>query len=247
MNKFILKSLAVAALLVSAVSAAPIQVGTRLSLVIDVSGSVASNEYNLQMDGYGAAFRNAANQALITSGGGIAVNYVFFASSATTASAWTLLSDVTSINSFATLLEGLARPGSGVVGTQTGIAAGMTSSLASFADATYTANRNVIDVSGDGESNIGASPTGPRNTAAGQGIVVNGVTIGIGAGDLFGYYTSNVITAGGFVEAALGFNEFSDAINRKLFRELGGEIPEPSTYALMATGLLGLVYFRRKK
>jgi hypothetical protein len=247
MNKFILKSLAVAALLVSAVSAAPIQVGTRLSLAIDVSGSVDANEYNLQMDGYGAAFRNAANQALITGGGGIVVNYVFFASSATTASAWTLLSDVTSINAFATLLEGLARPSDVVVGNQTNIASGMTSALASFADATYAGNRNVIDVSGDGESNNGVSPTVPRNTAAGQGIVINGVTIGTGGGDLFGYYTGNVITAGGFVEAAIGFNEFSDAINRKLFRELGGDIPEPSTYAMIATGLLGLVYFRRKK
>ena len=245
MNKLIFKTLAVAALFVSAVSAAPIQVGTRLSLVIDVSGSVDASEYDLQMDGYGAAFRNAANQALIINGGGIAVNTVFFATSATTASAWTLLSDVTSINAFATLLEGFARPNS--VSNQTSIEAGLRSSIASFADTTYTANRNVIDVSGDGSENIVSDATlrVQRDAAAAGGIVINGVTIGGGA-SLVGHYTNNVITAGGFVETAAGFNDFSDAINRKLFRELGG-VPEPSTYAMMASGLLGLVYFRRKK
>ncbi|MCX6613339.1 MAG: DUF1194 domain-containing protein [Acidobacteria bacterium] len=245
MNKLIFKTLAVAALLVSAVSAAPIQVGTRLSLVIDVSGSVTTAEYNLQMDGYGAAFRNAANQALIVNGGGIAVNYVFFASSATTASTWTLLSDVASINAYATVLENVARPFS----SSTGIAGGIRSSLASFADTTYTANRNVIDVSGDGEENVStdAAVRGQRDAAAAAGIVINGVTIGTGGGNLFGYYTNNVITSGGFVEAAVSFTDFSDAINKKLFRELGGDIPEPSTYAMMATGLLGLAYFRRKK
>jgi hypothetical protein len=246
MNKLIFKTLAVAALLVSAVSATPIQVGTRLSLVIDVSGSVNTTEYNLQMDGYGAAFRNAANQALIINGGGIAVNTVFFAGSATTASAWTLLNDATTINNFATLLEGFARPNT--IGSNTGIAAGLRSSIASFADTTYAANRNVIDVSGDGEENVttDAAVRAQRDAAAGGGIVINGVTIGTGEGNLFGYYTNNVITAGGFVEAATGFGDFNDAINRKLFRELGG-VPEPSTYAMMASGLLGLVYFRRKK
>jgi hypothetical protein len=244
MNKLIFKTLAVAALLVSAVSAAPIQVGTRLSLVIDVSGSVDTSEYNLQMDGYGSAFRNAANQALIINGGGIAVNYVFFASSATTASTWTLLSDVASINAYATVLEGLARPFS----SSTGIAGGLRSSIASFADTTYIANRNVIDVSGDGEENVttDAALRAQRDAAAGNGIVINGVTIGGGA-SLINFYTNNVITPGGFVEFANDFNDFEGAINRKLFRELGGDIPEPSTYAMMASGLLGLVYFRRKK
>jgi hypothetical protein len=76
--------------------------------------------------------------------------------------------------------------------------------------------------------------------------VINGVTIGGGA-SLINFYTNNVITPGGFVEFANDFNDFEGAINRKLFRELGGDIPEPSTYAMMASGLLGLVYFRRKK
>ncbi len=242
-NKNIFQSISLAALFAVSLAAAPIQVGTRLSLVIDVSGSVSTSEYNLQMDGYGAAFRNATNQALIINGGGVAVNYVFFASTATTASVWTLLNDVTSINNFATLLEGLARPGS--IGSNTDIDDGMLSSLASFADTTYTATRNVMDVSGDGTQNEAGDPRDVRDAAALQGIVINGLPIG--GGGLDTYYANNIITAGGFVESAAGFADFTDAINRKLFRELGGDIPEPSTYALMATGLLGLAYFRRKK
>ena len=86
--------------------------GTELSLLIDVSGSVNLSEFNLQMDGYGSAFRNAANQNPIINGGGIAVDYVFFSSTASAGNNWTLLRDVASINAFALTLETVARPNS---------------------------------------------------------------------------------------------------------------------------------------
>jgi hypothetical protein len=231
------------ALLAGTMAAAPIAVGTRLSLVIDVSDSVDASEYALQMSGYGAAFRNALNQSLIINQGGIAVNYVFFASSATTASPWNLLNDVASINSFATMLESLPRVGG--LGGLTNIATGMDQSVASFADATYTSSRKVMDVSGDGEANEGGEPFIARNGAAAQGIVINGLTIGDAT--LTAYYASNVITSGGFVESVSDFNGFANAIQRKLFRELStGEVPEPSGFVLMGAGLMGVAYWWRR-
>ncbi|MBM3761551.1 MAG: DUF1194 domain-containing protein, partial [Acidobacteria bacterium] len=203
-------------------------------------GSIQNGEFDLQMDGYGAALRNLANQSLIINGGGIAINSVFFGTSATTASAWTHLFDVTSINAYATTLETLSRPFSG----RTNIAAGMESSLNSFALTDFTASRNVMDVSGDGEQNENGSPSTVRNTAAAQGIIINGLPIG--PASLQTYYQNDVVTVNGFLEPAAGFPDFTDAINKKLFRELGG-VPEPSTYAMMASGLVALAYFRRKK
>jgi hypothetical protein len=52
------------------------------SLVIDVSSSINTNEYNLQMDGYANAFRAASVQEKLLRGpnGKAAVNVVFFAS-----------------------------------------------------------------------------------------------------------------------------------------------------------------------
>ncbi len=162
------------------------------------------------MDGYGSAFRNAANQNPIINGGGIAVGYVFFSSTVSAGNNWTLLSDVASINAFALTLETVARPNS--LGAQT-------------------------DVSGDGEENVTAAASlhAQRDAAFASGIVIN--ELPIGPVSLATYNTNNVITFAGF----------ESAINQKLFRELGGDVPEPGTYAMMGLGLMGLAYFRRKK
>ena len=247
MKKTIFNTLAIAALLVSSASAATM-VGTKLSLVIDVSTSVSAAQYNLQMDGYAAAFRNVSIQNLITNnngGGTIAVNYVFFGTNATPATAWTLLSDVASINAFANVLDLVARPFSG----STNIAAGMRSSLASFLiNDIFTSNQLVMDVSGDGQHNTSADTdvSDLRDDAVLAGVTVNGLPIIGDQTGLQAFYTNFVITPDGFVQPANNFAAFDSAIQSKLFRELGG-IPEPSTYAMMATGLIGLAYFRRKK
>ena len=103
-------------------------VDTKLSLVIDVSGSVSTSEYNLQMDGYAAAFRSSGVQNLILNGplGRIAVNTTFFASSATTPTAFQLLDDAASINGYADFLDNATRPTG--IGTSTEIADGITPS-----------------------------------------------------------------------------------------------------------------------
>ena len=243
MKKSILKFLAIATLLSTASFGAI--VATELSLVIDVSGSISNTEFDLQMDGYGAAFRNAANQNLIINGGGIAVNYVFFASTASAGNNWTLLSNVASINAFALTLENVARPGT--LGNQTGISAGMNSSRLSFVNNGFEGIRLVMDVSGDGVESVStdAAVRAQRDAAFASGIIINGLPIG--PASLATYYTNNVITSNGFSLPVSNFAGFTSAINQKLFRELGGEIPEPSTYAMMGLGLMGLAYFRRKR
>ena len=45
--------------------AAPISVDVELQMLVDVSGSVDSNEFNLQRDGYVSAFRSASIQNAI--------------------------------------------------------------------------------------------------------------------------------------------------------------------------------------
>ncbi len=242
MKKSILKSLAIATLLSTASFGAI--VGTELSLLIDVSGSISATEYNLQMDGYGAAFRNAANQNLIINGGGIAANFVFFSGAGQTqVSIWSLLNNVATINAFATTLENVVRPFSG----QTGISGGLLASRTSFVNNGFEGNRLVIDVSGDGVENVStdANVRAQRDAAFASGIVINGLPIG--PASLATYYTNNIITSNGFTLPVSTFAGFESAINQKLFRELGGEVPEPGTYAMMGLGLMGLAYFRRKQ
>ena len=135
--------------LASPLAAGPIAL--ELSLVIDVSGSIDTTEYNLQRAAYAAAFHLSAIQSTIAgSTGGIAVNVIQFDSSASTALPWTLLTDNASVSTFANSLATMSRQGSN---GGTNILAGMNASLASFAGNAYEGARKVMDVSGDGEQN----------------------------------------------------------------------------------------------
>ena len=105
-----------------------------------------------------------------------------------------------------------------------------------FSESQFVPDRRVIDVSGDGTSNQGASVTDARDAAIGAGIVINGLTIlnrraaAMGGylalhtnppGGLAQYYRENVIGgAGAFVESIDDFKSFGDAMLRKLVNEI---------------------------
>ncbi len=233
----------------SSASAVPVDLG--LSLVIDVSGSVNTSEYNLQMDGYANAFRSAAVQNNILGGtnGSIGVNVVFFASNFYTTSldSFAILDSATSINAFANVLDVFVRPGSG----GTSIYHGVNRAVALLTSATsgIETTNLVIDVSGDGTSSSTATQNA-RNAAAALGITVNGLAIEANSTSttITNFYRDNVITTNGFVETAAGFDDFQRAVEKKLQIETntgGGTVPLPGTLALLGIGMAGLAV--RKK
>lgn len=238
------------------VQAIPVDLG--LSLVIDVSGSVNSAEYNLQMDGYANAFRDTAIQSNILSGtnGTIAVNTIFFGSSVypTSLDSFRFLSTTADINAYADTLDLFSRPGDGStnVGAGLGRAINLLTSAVS-SDSVETTNL-VIDVSGDGFANIGSNPQIARDAAAAAGITVNGLAIENSGTStaITTYYNDNIRTTDGFVVTAGGFEDFDRAVRTKLNIETGGpggpstDVPEPGTMALFSLGLLGLAYSRRR-
>ena len=82
-------------------------------------------------------------------------------------------------------------------------------------------SRYVIDVSGDGPSNEGLSPTEPRQLLERAGVVVNGLVIDTRDEDLANYYRDNIITRpGAFVVSANSFDDYPERIREKLIREL---------------------------
>ncbi len=89
----------------------------------------------------------------------------------------------------------------------------------------FVGRRRVIDVSGDGRNNSGLVPRLIRDRLVPQGIVINALAILDGDAGL-GLYFQNEVIGGtaSFVVTAEGFEDFAEAMRRKLLHEIQAPI-----------------------
>jgi hypothetical protein len=194
-----------------------------LVLAIDCSFSVDANEFRLQMEGMGRAFMQEEVKEAISRGpnGRIAVIAVQWSdeNNQTVIIPWTVISTGAESEFFGAMLTKTPRK-LAEGGTSISIALEYAASL--FASSP-PANRRVIDVSSDGRNNIGPPVAFVRNKIVKQGITINALTILNEWPTLDKYFEENVV--GGqahFVIPADNYDDYADAIYRKLLREITG-------------------------
>lgn len=206
-------------------TAAEAKLDLALVLAVDCSSSVTEDEFALMMDGYAAAFRDARVRAAIRTGPhrAIAVSLIEWSNTGwqRVAADWQVIGDSDSAESFAKELETTSRL---VYGGATSISGGIDYAARLLDRAALASERRTIDVSGDGKNNEGRSVHAARDAAVARGITINGLAIVNDEPDIETYYRDAVI--GGdhpFVMIANGYDDFAEAIVRKLQKEI--EVP----------------------
>jgi hypothetical protein len=204
-----------------------------LVLVTDVSRSIDDSEFQLEKQGYAAAFADPRVIAAIEGGpaGRISVAYVEFSGpdQVRTLVDWTTISDEASARAFTATLLGVPRSSYG----RTAISSGIDAAVKMLNDGDFGDARKVIDVAGDGTNNAGRAVTEARDAAIEFGITINGLTIINDhpvsytfahvqpPGGLTNWYRDNVTGGpGSFVVEVHDFSTFGAAMARKLLSEI---------------------------
>lgn len=200
-----------------------IRVELELVLAVDTSGSVDSQEYQLQMEGLVKAFRDPAVIAAIIGTrptGGVAVTAVHWSSvnEQVQMVPWTVLRDAESALAFSAALEAASRR---KFGDSTGIGGVLRYAERLIRLNPYEGRRKSIDISGDGSNNSGIPPALVRDMVTESGITVNGLTILTDEPHLHHYYVKNVIGGvGAFVMTVANYTDIVLATRNKLLREI---------------------------
>nr|WP_299964443.1 DUF1194 domain-containing protein [uncultured Roseobacter sp.] len=205
-----------------------------LALGLDVSASVDLREYRLQLDGIVTALTDPGVMAAFLTEPSAPVMLLVFEWSGpadqTIIVPWTKIAGEDTLAEVSAALANAERrvttPGTALgVAMQTG---------AAFLDEHPDCWRRTLDISGDGEANLGPRPRSLKDAIGARGITINALVIGAdapGTGDrrqadiaaLSSYFRTEVITGpDAFVQTALGFEDYAKAMTAKLKRELSG-------------------------
>lgn len=200
-----------------------------LALGLDVSGSVDTKEYRLQLDGLAAAFQSPEVRDTLLSVPSVPVHVTVYEWSGPrkfnrrVLVNWTAIDSEEALNAMTQSLQTTTRR---PAGPSTALGSAMEYGAALLASQTDCPKRT-LDISGDGTSNTGPHP---KEFSAPGWLTINGLIIGENrAGfdpsihELSSYFETYVIRGpGAFVETALGFEDYENAMTRKLLRELQG-------------------------
>jgi hypothetical protein len=210
------------------------RVDVALVLAADVSRSITSDEFQLQRQGYAKGIANPDVVRAIQAGtnGAIALTFVEWAGpdEQQVVVDWQIVRDPASAKAFTDAL--LAAPRAFV--GRTSISAALDFAMARLKASGVKAERQVIDVSGDGTNNAGRSLDDARKEALAAGVTINGLAIINESANIFGFsghtqppgglptwYHDNVTGGpGSFLLTVEDFESFGEAMTKKLLNEI---------------------------
>jgi uncharacterized protein DUF1194 len=209
------------------VAAEAVEADVALVLAIDVSGSVNDDRFALQRNGVAAALESDDFAAVLSGGAHqtIEIAVVEWAEEQNVVLPWTILH---SREDLASLAGRLRRAGRSWVHTKTDPGGGIAAANLLFSSRPLPADRQVIDVSGDGRQNTGEIATAEaRDAAVARGVTVNGLPITLGEEPhIDEWYRANVVGGpGAFLVVADGYEDFAAAFRQKLTLEVAGLAP----------------------
>ncbi len=208
-------------------------VDTALVLAVDVSESINTQRYVLQMAGIGKAFEDPDIQEMIVSGPNhsMFVALVEWSNRASVTIPWTLITSRGDAQAFADRIRHAPR-----VDNQFTC---MARALQLVHDKVLPflpvpADRTIIDVSGDGHDNCNTQPSvdAIRDQIVSSGVTINGLPIleGDEAATLENWYMAHVIGGNGaFLVPAHGFDDFEGAMRKKFLVEVSSLLPHVKT------------------
>ena len=203
-----------------------------LALGLDISSSVDDAEYRLQLDGLASALQNTeVRRAFLTMADAKVRVFVFEWGGYGTQRAlvpWTNVTDAITLEAISATLRSTRR-----LPHDPATAIGKAMSFGGKElEGQQDCWRQTLDLSGDGKSNIGPLPSEVKRLPLLADVTVNALVIGIHtlpyserssseSADLVRYFISQVIRGpDAFVESVSKFEDFQEAMERKLLREL---------------------------
>lgn len=224
-------------LLARPAKAEEIEVDLELVLMVDVSRSMTQRELEIQRRGYAEALRSDAVFEAVQSGllQSVAITYVEWAGTQEVVIDWRVIQTRDDLDALAEILTSRFEPSL----RRTSISEALIFGAQLIDSNIYSGLRRVIDISGDGPNNQGRAVTLARDTVLAKGITINGLPLltrdGINTSwhldQLDVYYETCVIGGpGSFVIPVYDWDDFADAVRRKLVLEM---VSRPDTAVIV--------------
>jgi hypothetical protein len=190
-----------------------------LVLLLDSSGSVPDPAWNMQVQAHADALADPAIGRIIGRDGAVAVMVAGFDDAPRILVPWRILEGPADAVAAARQVAGAPRPGNR--GTATGRA--LAFALEELRRAPCVADRQVVDLVTDGPGDDAVALDRARAEAEARDVRVNALAVITYPGiDAPAWLRANVVTPGGFVMAADGWEDVAAALRRKITWEISG-------------------------